>query len=165
MLLSELTSVKMVTFLTSQLNQIPSMVIFIDSQDPILPNDWSYQPVLWVKYIPGRRDVSLTCRGGGQVHRGVWHDMPGSLGHVDTVCNMKNKPIRIAHNMLPPFFAVNNGMIDITTLESIVLKTLLEKHNLRPFWVNAGQVWGNKDKTTGKWDGIVGLVKEEFVYI
>ena len=86
----------MVTLLTRQLNQIPSFVVFIDSKDASMPNYWGYQPGLWVKYITGRRDVSLTCPGSGHVLTGVWCDLYSSLGHMHSVCNMKNRPLRIA---------------------------------------------------------------------
>ena len=149
----------MVSLLSRQLNQIPSMVILIDSKDIVLAHDWGYQPGLWMKYTPGHRAVSLTCPGIGLVQRGVWPDLSASLGGLDTVCNMRNRQLRIAHNTWPPFFAVTEGVIDDTTLESIVIKTFLEKHSLEPVWVHAGQVWGNIEKTTGKWNGIVGLVR------
>ena len=148
----------MVTLLTRQLNQIPSFVVFIDSKDASMPNYWGYQPGLWVKYIPGRRDVSLTCPGSGHVLTGVWHDLHSSLGHMHSVCNMNNRPLRIAYNIWQPYFAVEDGMLDTATLENIFLETLLEAHNLLPIWVNAGQSWGGKDKNTGVWNGAVGLV-------
>ena len=102
MLLSDLRSSKMVTLLTRQLNQIPSFVVFIDSKDASMPNSWGYQPGLWVRYTPGHRDVSLTCPGSGHVLTGVWRDLHPSLGHMHTVCNMKNRPLRIAYNIWQP---------------------------------------------------------------
>ena len=86
----------MVTLLTRQLNQIPSFVVFIDSQDAFMPGSCGNKPSLWVRYIPGRRDVSLTCPGSGHVLTGVWRDLHSSLGLMHTVCNMKNRPLRIA---------------------------------------------------------------------
>ena len=154
---------KIISLITRQLNKIPSLTVFIDSQDKITPESWGYQPGLWVKYVPGQAVVSLTCPGAGNAKRGVWHNLQSSLGHIDTVCNMKNKPLRIAYNIWQPYFATaDEGELDTTTLESIFLETLLEQHNLMPIWVDAGQSWGGKDKITGLWNGVVGLVRKIF---
>ena len=159
--LSDLKHVKMVNILARQLNQIPTLVIFLDSQDSIQPKDWGYQHEVWVKYIPGRTDVSFTCPCDVHVHRGVFR----ILGHVNDLCSMKNKMIKVAYNMLPPFFAMNNGIINPTTLESAFLKTFLEKYNLTPSFIFAKQVWGIQDKTSRKWNGVMGLVMAVFLHL
>ena len=160
-LLSDLKHVKMVNILARQLNQIPTLVIFLDSQDAIKPKDWGYRHEVWVKYIPGRTYVSFTCPCDVHVHRGVFR----SLGHVNDLCSMKNKMITVAYNMLPPFFAMNNGIINPTTLESAFLMTFLEKYNLTPSFIFAKQVWGIQDKISRKWNGVMGLVMSVFLHL
>ena len=64
--------------------------------------------------------------------RGLLYDLPGSLGNVEEACSLRNKDIRIAHNMLSPNFAVYNGTIDQTTLESPLLQSFIERFSLRP---------------------------------
>ena len=159
--LSDLKHVKMVNILARQLNQIQTLVIFIDSQDAIQPKDWGYRQEVWVKYIPGRTYVSFTCPCDVHVHRGVFR----SLGHVNDLCSMKNKMITVAYNMLPPFFAMNNGIINPTTLESAFLMTFLEKYNLTPSFIFAKQVWGIQDETSRKWNGVMGLVMSVFLHL
>ena len=100
----------------------------------------------------------MSCSENGIVSKGLLGDLVGSLGHVKDACSMKNKEIRIVHNMLPPSFAVNDGAIDQTTLEGPVLKTFLERFSLRPSFKFAHRVWGVQNKSTGIWNGIVGLV-------
>ena len=85
-------------------------------------------------------------------------DLAGGLGQAKDSCSMKNKEIRIVHNMLPPFLVVNNGAVDHTTLEAPFLTTFLERFLLRPSFIFANRVWGNKNKSTGIWSGMVGLV-------
>ena len=100
----------------------------------------------------------MSCSGNGIVSKGLLGDLVGSLGLVKDACSMKNKEIRIVHNMLPPFFVVNKGVIDQTTLEASFLTTFLEKFLLRPSFIFANRVWGNQNKSTGIWNGMVGLV-------
>ena len=90
--------------------------------------------------------------------RGLLYDLPGSLGNLEEACTLRSKELRIAHNTWQPYFAMEVGSPDNTTMESIFLNTLLEKDSLTPVWVDAGQSWGGRDKTTGKWNGAVGLV-------
>ena len=137
---------------------MPSLVIFIEKEYTTQMNEWGYQHELWVKYTPGHAVVSLSCPNDINVHRGIFNNLKASLGPVDDVCNMKNRPIRIAHNMLPPFFAVKNGAIDPTSLESTCLQSFLERYNLTPSFYFAKQVWGIKNKSSGKWNGITGSV-------
>ena len=159
MVISDMRYMELITHLTTQLNMIPRVVVVIDKEDTVVGGSWGYQPGLWVKYVPGQAVVQLTCPGHhGQVVRGVWAHLTTSLGPFNTVCNMKNKQLRIAHNTWQPYFAMETGTPDNTTMESIFLNTLLEKHSLTPVWVDAGQSWGGLDKTTGKWTGAVGLV-------
>ena len=109
-LISDLQNLEMVSLLSRQLNQIPSMVILIDSKDTFLAQDWGYQPGLWLKYAPGHKVVSLTCPGSGLVQRGVWTNLSASLGDMNTVCSMRHKQLRIAHNTWPPYFAVKGRL-------------------------------------------------------
>ena len=113
----------------------------------------------WVRLVPGSRIISMTCAGDDIVRKGLLHDLVGGLGTFKDVCSMKNKEIRIVHNMLPPYFAVNNGTIDQTTLEGPILKTFLERFSLLPSYQFAHRVWGIQNKSTGIWNGIVGLVR------
>ena len=110
-------------------------------------------------YDPGSRNISVTCAGDGIVRKGLLYDIHGSLGNVEDACSLKNREIRIAHNMLPPYFAVHNGTIDQNNLESPFLQTFLDKFSLRPSFFFAQQAWGSLNKTSGIWNGIVGLVR------
>ena len=122
----------MVDMLGKQINQRPSMVIYIRNKDHSGINGVGYQHELWIEHNPGHKHISLTCPGDVNIRKGVLYDLPGSLGRMESVCSRRKKRIRIAHNVYQPFFAVNNGLIDPTTVESIFLTTFLEKYSLQP---------------------------------
>ena len=140
------------------LHQKPGLVLYMDDHDQISLPMLGVHHEPWVRLVPGSRVISVTCSGDGLVRRGLLADLVGSLGHVKEACSMKNKEIRIVHNMLPPSFAVNDGAIDQTTFEGPVLKTFLERFSLRPSFEFAHRVWGVQNKSTGIWNGLVGLV-------
>ena len=148
----------MVDMLGKQINQRPSMVIYIRNKDHSGINGVGYQHELWIEHNPGHKHISLTCPGDVNIRKGVLYDLAGSLGRMESVCSRRKKRIRIAHNVYQPFFAVNNGLIDPTTVESIFLTTFLEKYSLQPSFYFAGQVWGNLNKTSGLWNGVIGQV-------
>ena len=158
MVLSNKKSMEQVEKVAKDLHQRPSLVIFLDFDNQTSLIKYGIHQEPWVKIVPGSRVISMTCSGDGIVKRGLLHDLTGSLGHVQDVCSMKNKKIRIAHNMLPPFLVVDKGDIDQTTLEASFLTTFLEKFLLRPSFIFANRVWGNQNKSTGIWNGMVGLV-------
>ena len=145
--------------MAKDLGQKPCLVIVLDINNEISLHMLGVHHEPWVRLVPGSRIISMTCAGDGIVKKGLLYDLAGSLGHVKDACSMKNKEIRIVHNMLPPYFAVNNGTIDQTTLEGPILKTFLERFSLRPSFQFAHQVWGIQNKSTGIWNGIVGLVR------
>ena len=156
-LLSNQDSLGLVENVASKMSQRPSLVVYIDGPGlTSLSLGIHHEP--WVRYVPGSQNISMTCAGDGIVRRGLLYDLPGSLGFLEEVCSLRNKEIRIAHNMLPPYFAVYNGTIDKTTLESPFLQTFIERFSLFPSFFFAQQTWGSQDKTTGIWNGIVGLV-------
>ena len=147
--------------MTKKMGQNPSLVVYMGAPDQNnVDLDDHHEP--WVKYVPGSRTISVTCAGDGIVKKGLLYDLPGSLGNIKNTCTVRKKEIRIAHNMLPPYFAVHNGSIDQTNLESPFLQTFLEKFSLRPSFLFAQQVWGSLNKTSGIWNGILGLVRYIF---
>ena len=157
-LISDLQSIEVINFIANQLNRIPSLVVFIDERNS--RQSWGYQPGLWVRYVPGRADILLTCSGDDKLRKALLRDMDASLRPVEEECNMRDKPIRVAYNIWQPYFSFDSGKLDTLSLESIFLTTMFERFNLNPIWVNAGQSWGSKDKTTGRWGGVIGLVRQ-----
>ena len=161
MVLSNQNLMEQVEKVAKDLHQRPSLVIFLDFDNQTSLIKYGIHQEPWVKIVPGSRVISMTCSGDGIVRRGLLHDLTGSLGHIEDVCNMKNKEIRIVHNRLPPFLVVNKGYVDQTTLEASFLTTFLETFSLRPSFNFANQVWGNRNKSTGIWNGVVGLVGDK----
>ena len=147
--------------MVARLDKLPSMVVYMGKIDhTTLLNNMGPNHGLLVEYIPGYSHITVTCHG--LVRRAVLTNLSLSLGQVEDMCSMRNKEIRIAHNNVPPMFAVNNNEVDSDTLEGAVLDTFLEKYSLRPTFINAKQVWGIKNETSGLWDGVIGLVRFYF---
>ena len=71
LLLSGGSNTKLVSSITSMLNQIPTMVVVIDWHNNILSGSWGLQPGLWVRFVPGQNVVDIICPAGGQVLRQV----------------------------------------------------------------------------------------------
>ena len=145
----------------AKMDLVPSMVVYLGKLDHsnLIHSIGPYHG-LWFEYSPWSPVITVTCQGLEK--RGVLYALSHSLGHVDDMCSMKNKEIRIAYNKSPPLFTVNNLKVDSATLEGAVLNTLFEKYNLRPTFTHAKQVWGVKNETTGLWDGVIGLVRVSF---
>ena len=157
-LLSHQDSLGLVEMVANKMSHKPSLVIYIDFLDLASVNSLGVHHEPWARYVPGSQIISMTCAGDGIVRRGLLFDLHGSLGNVEEACSLRGKELRIAHNMLPPYFAVYNGTIDQTTLESQFLQSFIEKFSLRPTFLFAQQTWGSRNKTSGIWNGIVGLV-------
>ena len=144
--------------MANYIGQKPRLVIFIDisNQTSLAMLGVHHEP--WVRFVPGSSYISMTCSGDGVLRRGLLHDPAGSLGLIKEACSMRNKEIRISYNTGPPYFDINNGIIEHTFLEAPILTTFLEKYSLRPIFNFAQQKWGSQDKSSGIWNGVVGLV-------
>ena len=158
-LLSHQDSLTLVEKMSHKISQRPSLVVYIDGPGLGSLSSLGVPHEPWVRYVPGSQNISITCAGDGIVRRGLLYDLPGSLGNVEESCSLRNKELRIAHNMLPPNFLVHNGTIDQTTLESPFLQTFIERFSLSPLFFFAQQTWGSRNKTSGIWNGVVGLVR------
>ena len=145
----------------SRMDKVPSMVVYMGKLDHtnLIPSIGPFHGPLF-EYIPGSPVITVTCHG--LVRRGVLYNLSHSLGHVEEMCSMKNKEIKIAYNKSPPFFDVKNQKVESATIEGAVLDTFLEKYNLRPTFIHAKQVWGTKNETSGLWNGVIGLVRIPF---
>ena len=147
--------------MVAKMDQVPNMVVYMGKLDHtnLIHSIGPYHGLLF-EYSPGSSVITVTCQG--LARQGVLYDLSHSLGHVDDMCSMRNREIRIAYNKSPPLFDVNNLKVDSATLEGAVLDTFLEKYSLRPSFVHGKQRWGGKNETSGLWDGVIGLVRESF---
>ena len=160
--LSHKDSLGILEKMVKDLSNKPQLVIYLNIHDhtPLAMLGAHHEP--WVSYVPGSSTIAMTCSGDSIVRKGLLHDLAGTIGHVKESCSLKNREIRIAHNINPPFFTVNNGVIDQTTLEGSYLTTFLDRFSLHPSFVFAQQVWGVQNKSSGIWNGIIGLVRKTF---
>ena len=156
--ISHKDSLGQVEKVANYIGQKPRLVILIDINDQTSLAMLGVHHEPWVRFVPGSSYISMTCSGDGVLRRGLLHDLAGSLGLIKEACSMKNKEIRISYNKGPPYFDINNGIIEHTLLEAPILTTFLEKYSLRPTFSFAQQKWGSQDKSTGIWNGVVGLV-------
>ena len=73
--------------------------------------------------------------------------------------------MRVSYNIDPVFFKFKNDEIsqgsDVNTIEGVVLKTYIDKHNLSVDWINEQGLWGSKDEN-GTFNGVVGRVRENY---
>ena len=60
LVLSNLENIDMVDMLGKQINQRPSMVIYIRDKDHSGINGVGYQHELWIEHNPGHKHISLT---------------------------------------------------------------------------------------------------------
>ena len=72
----------------------------------------------------------------------------------------KDRPIRITHVSYYSFWQLlaDTGNIDTTTYEGYLMQSFVEKYQLKPSFLDAGWGWGNLDKKTNLWNGMVGNV-------
>ena len=139
----------------SRMDKAPSMVVYMGKLDHtnLIHTIGPFHGPLF-EYFPGTPVITVTCHG--LVRQGVLYDLSNSLGHVDQMCSMRNKEIKIACNTAEPY--INHQHMESATLEGAVLETFLEKYNLRPTFIHAKQIWGTKNETSGLWNGVIGLV-------
>ena len=114
-------SVNQVERLAEQMQQQPRLVIYTDTEDPASVGVHSYP---WVRLVPGSTVIFVTCFGNER--KGLLYDLSRTLGHVEDICSMRNKELRIAYNNLPIYFQVNDGIIDQTGFEGLLLQTFLK---------------------------------------
>ena len=145
----------------SRMDQAPSMVVYMGKLDHtnLINSIGPFHGPLF-EYFLGSPVITVTCHG--LVRQGVLYNLSHSLGHVNEMCSMKNKEIKIAYNIGGIVFSVKNQEVESATLEGAVLDTFLEKYNLRPTFIHAKQVWGAKNEISGLWNGIYGLVRIPF---
>ena len=163
--LSHQTSLEIMRKIVEHIGHQPSLVVIIDTHQQIQSNMLGEHHEPWVRYVPSSSVITVTCSGDGIIRRGLLWDLKSSLGHFKDVCTMRNKELRIACNVLHPFFVVKDETIDMTTLESPFLQTFLERFSLHPSFHFAQQKWGSKNKSSGIWNGVVGMVRKLLLLI
>ena len=71
--------------------------------------------------------------------------------------------MRVSYNIDPVFFKFKNDEInqgsDVNTIEGVVLKTYIDKHNLSVDWIDEQGLWGSKNEN-GTFNGVVGRVRK-----
>ena len=95
----------------SRMDKVPSMVVYMGKLDPtnLIHSIGPFHGPLF-ENIPGSPVTTVTCNG--RVRRGVLYALSQSLGHVEEMCSMKNKEIKIAYNVGGIVFNVNNQEVD-----------------------------------------------------
>ena len=74
--------------------------------------------------------------------------------------------MRVSFNIDPVFFKFKNDEIsqgsDVNTIEGVVLKTYIDKHNLSVDWIDEQGLWGSKNEN-GTFNGVVGRVRKTMI--
>ncbi|XP_023331264.1 uncharacterized protein LOC111703537 isoform X2 [Eurytemora carolleeae] len=98
-----------------------------------------------------------------QCFEGVWSTYYSTVWFNSTKKNteinsFQKQKIRVGYNNFYPKFEYKHNRINVTTYEGYYLQTYLEKYQLHPVFDYANFSWGNLNTTTGKWNGVVGMV-------
>ena len=107
--------------------------------------------------------VQYRCSMSGMLTTMTWSQMTESSHSV--TCPLSGADFKVTYNNLLPFFWMSSsGVLKPPntflegTLEGEYLRTFIMKHNLNVSFKNANGKWGSLNKTTNRWNGMVGLV-------
>ena len=77
------------------------------------------------------------------------------------VCSLHGAKLKVAYNIKKPFFSqLTSGQLSKPSgqIEEAFLRSFIANYHLNVHFENGNDKWGSLNKTTGRWNGVVGLV-------
>ena len=157
--------------LTKILNERPKIVLEIRETDKAnLVVDGSNSWIPWI-VLSNYNKVAITCPGCGVTKYGLWNrkltDKAKGVGSFSknlqqpVCCNkIEGKELRITHVNWGKYWNMNANNIDTTTYHGYIMKTFLQKYQIRATFLDANFDWGTQDEETKLWTGMVGNVSK-----
>ena len=154
-------TLQMKDVMTSMPSIATSTIFITDNLPKIIPPIATPSPVIVISTKSPL--VQYRCSMSGMLTTVTWSQMTESSHSV--ACPLSGADFKVTYNNLLPFFWISNsGVLRPPntflegTLEGEYLRTFIIKHNLNVSFKNAKGKWGSLNKTTNKWNGMVGLV-------
>ena len=160
----KLTKLQRAKTLMENLPHLPTAMIIVDDNPP---HDLPPVTVPVVIFPVNYRLVHYRCALSDKFTAMTWAQL--ALSKQSAACHFRGARLRVSYNHLPPYFE-KHPFLDSGTLaprptflhgntEEEYLRSFVSHHNLNVSFEYAGQKWGTLNKTTGIWNGGVGLVR------
>ena len=96
----------------------------------------------------------------------------------EDICQEHKKKATLGYNNSPGWFKIDQGAVSTYNMEPMdiplgystrssyyeILLHYFKNYNVEPNWINGNGVWGHIDTETGKWNGLIALVRTVYPY-
>ena len=141
------------------MNKMPnlptSLIILADTPPPDIPSVDAPTLVL----LTTSPLVNYRCALADKFTVATWSQM--NKAKLSRVCSLHGAKLKVAYNIKKPFFSkLTSGQLSEPSgqIEEAFLRSFIANYHLDVHFENGNDKWGSLNKTTGMWNGVVGLV-------